>query len=442
MLDIFLKYLNKHELVDQKDHLLLAVSGGIDSVVMTQLFYKAGYQFAIAHCNFQLRGAESEEDQKFVEQLAKKYDCRLFVRRFETKEFCSKKGISVQMGARELRYSWFKELLRKNDYQKIAIAHNKNDIAETQLINLIRGTGLKGLTGIRTKTKHLIRPLLFASREDIEHYAKDQYITFREDSSNIDTKYHRNLIRQEIIPLMQKINPSILDTLIQESEIFDATYQVYKKEIDGTKKAITIKQTYPIELSIAKILSLRLSAPILYELLNQYDFSYSDTSDILNSLTSESGKQFYSDSHILLKDRTTLIIDKTEPESKDEVLDIFENTTSLNEPLRMTLNRQKYDPEISIPDNNFSVCLDYDKLQFPLKLRHWNQGDFFIPLGMKGRKKLSDFFIDNKINRLEKKKIWLLISGSDIVWLIGYQIDDRYKICGNTKNVLTIKVKN
>ena len=414
---------------------------GIDSVAMATLFHRAGLGFDIAHCNFQLRGQESDEDQAFVENLAVQYKSRLFIRKFPTREFCRNKGISVQMGARELRYNWFEELATAEGYDTIALAHNKNDLAETMLINLIRGTGLKGLTGIKPASGRIIRPMLFASREEIEDFVGQEDLAYREDSSNRDTKYHRNLIRLKIIPLMQKINPSLIETLYSESEIFNTAYQVYRNEVERIRKAVSEEYPDSIRFSISRIKALRLNPSVLYDLLAPYGFTFSDTKDIFRSLQGGSGKKFLSGDHVLIRDRNYLVIEKLIPEIVKKDYIIEEGIRKLHKPIHIVFTRTEYHAAFKIPKEKFRIALDYERLNFPLVLRHWKKGDYFIPLGMKGKKKLSDFFSDQKINLLEKKKIWLLLSGDQIVWIIGKQIHDHYKITPDTKSILLIEVK-
>jgi tRNA(Ile)-lysidine synthase len=442
MLNKFLSYINENQLFKSRQKILLAVSGGIDSTVMTDLFAKASVHFAIAHCNFKLRGKESDEDQLFVNELAEKHKAKFYSVEFNTTEYAQTEGISIQMAARDLRYYWFKMLAAQEGYDHIAVAHNRDDVAETMLINLIRGTGLKGLTGIKPVHEQLIRPLLFASRSEIEEYAAAEKIAYREDSSNNETKYYRNLIRNVIIPQMKKINPSLNETLTMEAEIFTSIYVHYKKELDQICKTITVENSEHLVLSIPKIQALRLTPPVLYDILTPFGFSYSDVTNIMNSLQTTPGKKFVSAKYILIKDRNTLLIEKISHNTENGQFEITSGINELSVPVSLSLHRFKMDNNFRMPGSPESVVFDCDKLSFPLTIRKWKEGDFFIPLGMKGRKKLSDFFIDRKVNMLKKKKVWLLLSGEDIIWIIGYQTDDRYKITPETKNVLQVSLKN
>lgn len=443
MLDDFLKYIQKKSLVNPAHKILLAVSGGIDSMTMAFLFHKAGFDFTIAHCNFRLRGDESENDRLFVKKYAAQIDKDFLTINFDTKQYSEKQNISIQMAARELRYNWFNELAEHYHFNCIAIAHNRDDIVETFMINLSRGTGLAGLTGLKPKRDRIIRPLLFASREEINLYSKNENILFREDSSNKDIKYQRNLIRHKITPLFKKLNPSFSDTIIRETEIFSSTLSIYQKGLESIINEITLKETSPNILSIPKILSLSLKPPVLFDILARYGFSYSDIVSIYRSLKRESGKSFYSATHILVKDRKTLLIERRKNENlTQQSIIIDENCIEISHPLKLKLEYSDYNRNNRIPKLKETVALDYNKLKYPLRLRTWREGDRFTPLGMKGTKKLSDFFIDRKINLLEKKNIWLLISDYEIVWIIGHQINDHYKVTNSTKKLLIISLKD
>ena len=442
MLERFISYIKSNNLAEKTDRILLTVSGGIDSVSMANLFHRAGYIFDIAHCNFKLRGRESDEDQKFVGNLASGFGCNFFCRDFNTTEYARLNNLSIQMAARDLRYQWFNELASENNYPRIAVAHNRNDIVETILLNLFRGTGLKGLTGIMPRRDRIIRPLLFAARNEIISWADKEKINYREDSSNSEIKYQRNLIRSEIVPLIERINPSFTETVIEEAEIFQTAYQLYGNEIENIRRAITIPDKHRTIFSIPKIISLRLTAPAVFDLISCYGFTYSDSKDLVNLLVAEPGRKLISDKFILLKDRNRIIIEKKPDEKTDDEYYINEDATSISKPIKLTFNRMIRGQDFQIPESSDIAVLDNNKLRYPLQLRHWKKGDYFIPLGLKGRKKLSDFFIDRKINTLDKEKIWLLVSENNIVWVAGYQIDDRYKVLPETENILQIELKN
>lgn len=442
MLEQFQQYIQEHYLARNDQKLLLAVSGGIDSMVMMHLFSDLGkFNFAIAHCNFQLRGNESDEDQVFIKTYAEKFNKEFFTVNFNTQQYAAENRISIQMAARELRYTWFNKIATENQFDRVAVAHNQDDIVETLIINLTRGTGTKGLSGIQPSDGLIIRPLLFASRKDIETYAKQRNINFREDSSNAEVKYKRNLIRHRILPLFQQLNPSIRETLAQETEIFAATWDIYKKEIETLKKkSLSCKDDRYI-LSIAKLVELKISPPLLFDMLSEFEFSYSVIKDIFNSLHAEAGRRFFSSRFVLLKDRDTLIIEEIDESSAEETYQIEEDMNELHFPFHISLHKFVRNDDFIWPKIASTASFDLDKLNFPLTLRHWQDGDFFYPLGLRGKKKLSDFFIDEKIDLLGKKRIWLLTSGNDIVWVVGYRIDDRYKIKPQTRNIFMLELK-
>jgi tRNA(Ile)-lysidine synthase len=436
-----IEFIEKHKLIAEDEKILLAVSGGIDSVAMTCLFQHMGIDYAIAHCNFQLRGTESDGDQAFVKNLATSFNKEFYTTNFNTSDYAVSKNISIQMAARELRYDWFEKISNENCFHKIAIAHNRDDVVETFLINLIRGTGLHGLTGIKPALGKVIRPLLCVSRAEIADFISTEKIEFREDSSNKDVKYQRNLIRHKIIPLFKELNPSFTDTIINETEIFASANNIYQTELEKIRKAIAVKENEQIVLSIPKILSLRLTVPLLYDLLKDYDFSYGVVNDIFNSIKSQPGKIFYSAEYLLLKNRKTLIIEAKKNATPEEAFSINEECIEIEYPVRLTFERVKYDISFILPRTRESVALDFTKLNFPLVIRRWRMGDYFYPLGMKGHKKLSDYFTNQKIDLFEKEKIWLLMSGEDIIWIIGWQIDDRYKVTDQTAEILLINFK-
>ncbi len=440
MLDKFLSYIAENKLLNNNHKVLLAVSGGIDSVVMMHLFRETSFSIHLAHCNFKLRSKESDEDEIFVLNMANKLKMKSHVKRFETIDYSKKNKLSVQMAARELRYEWFYEIAEKFNYDYIAVAHNRDDLVETFLINLSRGTGIKGLTGIKAKQNRIIRPLLFASRKEIEEYAKINKIKYREDSSNKKIKYQRNLIRHKIIPLFEKLNPSFSETIVRETAVLESTAKVYEQELQNINRAITV-QDKPIHvLSIQKILSLCLSPEILYDLLNNYGFSYSVIQDIHSSLGGDPGKLFYSENYVLLKDRKTLVVEAIQKTESKDSLDLVEGVTRIEHPLNLSFCKEIRKKEFKISVSRTSISLDLDLVRYPLQIRKWRKGDYFYPLGMKNKKKLSDFFTDRKINLLDKEKVWVLTSQNDIVWIVGHQIDDRYKVRPETANLLHISI--
>jgi tRNA(Ile)-lysidine synthase len=442
MLNRFIKNLVDYQLINKNERLLLTVSGGIDSVAMTYLFQSFDFDFAIAHCNFQLRGQESEDDQIFVSQLARNFNKVLHNKKFDTESYAREHNISIQMAARDLRYKWFHELAEEFKYDKIATAHNRDDVVETFLLNLTRGTGIRGLTGIKHLNGKIIRPMLYASRPEIVQYVKDHNITFREDSSNIEVKYKRNLLRHNIIPLFNSLNPSFTDTIIQESEIFRSVNGLYQSKLEEIKQEIIHKTDNKTIISISGFLDLELDVPVLFDIIRDFGFNYSDVKDIFHSIHGQSGKKFYSENYILIRDRDSFIIELKDSEISDNTFTILNENCIIVFPIKLKFEILQNVKGFQIPKLQKIIALDYDTLRFPLTLRHWQKGDYFHPLGTKGRKKLSDYFVDKKIPVTDKNKIWILTSEDDIVWIVGYQIDDKNKVNDHTNNILLVSLND
>ena len=425
----FLHYIHEHKLFDTKSKILLAISGGIDSVCLADLLIRSGYNVEFAHCNFKLREKESDQDEIFVSDLANKNKIPFHHISFDTNHYALSNKLSIQMAARELRYEWFEKVRREISADYIAIAHNQNDNIETFFINLINGTGLKGLRAIQNKNNFIVRPLMFASRNQIGEYVKSKSLNFREDSSNKSKKYQRNKVRHDLIPLLKQINPSIENTIADEIEIIKNTYSIFKEQVDRVVKEISCQTDDGIKISKNKLIKLEPIDTYLYEILNVFGFT--DPKSIKNSILSNPGKQFFSKSHRLLIDREFVFIKKIEDDFFNDIL-INECTLILNSPINISFKISSNDQMDKIKDTAY---FDYEKLFFPLVIRKWKSGDKFIPSGMKGFKKLSDFFIDSKINRLLKEKTLLLCSNDDIIWVIGHRIDERYKATSKTKKM-------
>ena len=432
-------FIDSNKLCNKSDKILLGISGGIDSICMFHLFRQLEFSIGIAHCNFQLRDDESEQDEIFVRNLANEYDIPFFSTRFETKEIAESEGISIQMAARDLRYDWFEEIRSKYDYNYIAIAHNRDDVIETFLINLTRGSGIKGFTGIKSKSEKIIRPLLFASRNEIEEYLDKNNFENREDSSNSSIKYSRNLIRHKIIPLFEKINSRFRETIIENISRLKDTESIYIDNINKTRKLIVREENQRILLNLEKLKQLNPLSNFLYEILNPFGFSSSQVTDIIESLDGISGKQFFSLTHRLIKDRNDLIIEEISLiNEKYYYIDI--DTYSIESPVKLNISKFELNNDFEIIKSNKIGLFDLDKIEFPLVLRKWKKGDYFMPLGMKNLKKISDFFIDNKLSIPEKENAWILESGNKIIWIVSLRIDERFKITDKTKNILKIEV--
>ncbi len=443
MLQKFINYFQRLRLFNpETDKILLAVSGGMDSVVLADLFHRAGCLFGIAHCNFQLRGEESEMDAHFVEQMASRMNCECYVERFNTDEYAKQHGVSVQMAARDLRYKWFDQLLSEKGYNWLATGHHLDDQIETFFINLLRGTGITGLHGILPMQNNVIRPLMFSNRKEIENYINDNQLKFRIDKSNLSVKYQRNKIRLKLIPVLAEIIPDYQRAINETIERIKNSEIIYRKEIDTIRKKVSKAESdNTIKLSIPSLKKLSPLNTWLFELLSPYGFNYQAVNDIVRSFDAISGKTFYSKTHRLVKDRDVLIITPDEVNNLNATYMVHREVASLSEPFMLHMEVISDPGNYEIETATSVACLDYDKLTFPLMLRRWREGDAFHPLGMSGRKKISDFFIDNKISLPEKEDAWLLISGNDIVWLIGHRIDERFKITFNTKNIYRLEIR-
>jgi len=421
-------FITEKSLFKREDKLILGISGGADSVCLMHVLLALGCSFELAHCNFNLRGEESDADENFVKELAKGHQLKIHVKQFDTLAYAAKNKISTQMAARDLRYAWFGKLLIKSSAKYLAIAHHANDDVETFFINLVRGSGLKGFLGIKEKNNAIVRPLLSVSRLEIEQYLKERNLVFREDSSNTSVKYLRNKIRHELMPLLAEMNPSIQQTVKDEMKILEGVSKIYASKVEEVRKDLTQEKNGIVQFEISALLALNPLHNYLYELLAPYGFYTVEA--ISKALQGQSGKQFFSATHQLVVDRENIFISLLNIEN--EVFEITKKTTSLVHPLEIKF---KVTSDKTIIYDNDIAQLDVEKLKFPLTLRKWKQGDKFMPLGMKKFKKLSDFFIDNKFSIIDKQEQWLLCSDVDIVWLVGCRIDERYKLETNTKKV-------
>jgi tRNA(Ile)-lysidine synthase len=459
MLDSFLSYIQKEKLFQSTEKILLTVSGGVDSIAMCELFNKAKINFAIAHCNFQLRDKESDGDELFVQQLAKKYNVSFFCKRFNTATYANKKKISIQMAARELRYEWFEEIRKNGKINYIATAHHQDDSIETFFTNIVRGTGISGLHGILQKQGNIIRPLLFTNKIEIEQFVKENKLKYREDSSNASDKYMRNKIRHHIIPVLKELNPSLESSINNGIEHLRDVEIIYKNDIESKRSKIVKKEKDTIVISIKHLQKLNPLSTYLYEFLKPYGFNSSITHEIIDALDGESGKQFFSSTHRLIKDREFLIILKRikNRESRQKIQDTRHKTQDARKAAQVTKNVVKkamkeilldtiklkfsivkYQSEI--PKASSIACLDFDKLEFPLELRKWQHGDIFYPLGLKGKKKMSDYFIDKKVSLNQKENTWLLTSNGNIVWVIGQRLDERFKVTDKTLKIYFVEL--
>jgi len=442
MLQKFQNFVEENNLFNVNSKILLAVSGGIDSMVMLDLFNKAGYHFSIAHCNFKIRGEEADQDAYFVQQQAVRLGCEYHEKSFETLKFARSHSISVQMAARDLRYQWFEELLSEYAYDAYASAHHQDDLVETFLINLSRSTGIAGLSGMKPKIGNRIRPLLFTNSTEIEAYKNANHILFREDSSNQDQKYLRNQMRHQIIPLFKEINPAFSENLVETMEYLKSIEFIYHDFINEARsKCILDQDENTCKISIEQLTSMDYPEACLFEFLQPYNFNKDVVRDVFSALKGSSGKIFISHSHRLLHDRKYLIVEpKVSKDNSSFQYYIEEKTKAIEQPVRLEFKKREY-KRIKIDPSPLIAHLDIEKLSFPLVIRKWKEGDYFYPLGMEGKKKISDFLIDIKIPVFDKERIWLLCSEEQVVWVIGLRIDDRFKITTETQSVFRAEVK-
>src|ERR1035437_9805386 len=439
MLNQFKEFILKEKLFKENDKILLTVSGGVDSIVMCDLFHKAGFSFGIAHCNFKLRGKESDEDEKFVKSLAEKYGVPFQKKLFNTKSYSEKKKISIQMSARDLRYAWLKKIAKEKKYNCIATAHHLDDSIETFFINILRGTGIAGLHGVPVVQGNIIRPLLFANKKTIREYAEAEKLFWREDSSNFTDKYLRNNIRHHLIPSLKKLNAGFEKTITKELSYFKEAGAIFKKFIDEKKKEIVVEEGKNILFNIKKLKDSGHAETILHELLRAYDFTPETTELIAQRMYTTAGKKFLSPTYRLIKDRNFLILTPKNSNVKEKKGLLKKNEGEFKNE-NLFLKTEVISGNLSaVKDKRSSVAyLDHSVLTFPLQIRKWEQGDFFHPLGMNGKKKLSDFFIDQKIPISEKETTYVLESNGKKAWGINHRIDDRFKVTRDTKKIFRI----
>ncbi len=439
MLPELKNYIAAESLFSATDRLVLAVSGGCDSMVMLDLFRQLEYDFVVAHCNFKLRGAESDGDEVFMHDYCGEHGIELHVKSFDTREFALQEGISIEMAARELRYQWFYELLDSLGYDYLLTAHHQDDLVETLLINFSRGTGIRGLTGIHPKRARLVRPLLFAAREELTAYSTGENVPFRNDSSNQEFVHHRNLIRHKILPLLEEINPAFKANAAKTAVILKETEKIYQAKVDEELKQLVSRDGRSLKLDLAYLQQSPFAETLLFEVLHPFGFNSDQVKEIGLALSAEAGKAFYSETHRMVKDREVFILT---PKSSGQLNRFYIEVDCLEitEPLNLQLERLTRDSQFQYSKSETVADLDFDLLEFPLVLKKWEQGEYFQPLGMSGFKKLSDFFVDEKFSIPEKENCWILYSAGKVVWIVGHRIDNRFKIADNTQTVLRITV--
>jgi len=438
MLKALQQFNKKHALFKtDTDKVLLAVSGGVDSMVMLHLMASTGVDIGVAHCNFQLRGDSSDADEQMVLAYCYQHNLQIFKKSFDTKAYAKEKKISIEMAARELRYHWFAELSNTHQYTKIATAHHTGDALETTIYNLCKGTSITGLQGIKPKREDIIRPLLFATRQMIENYAREHAISWRTDESNLESLYSRNMIRNKVVPLLKKINPSLENTSIYTLERLRATASLVDDTVRDLYERAVEQVNNGIKINIHELRQAKYSLLLLSEILNRYDFNYQQVKQIDACLNSIPGKIFYSRQYQLTVDREWLFLNRKDTQVMQHY-EISDTTSRLDMQTGSLLFKKYNRQQFAVNTHKNVASVDLEKIQFPIVVRPWEQGDKFKPLGMQGRKKVSDFLIDQKIPLNLKNEIYLLESKKQVVWLINQRLDERFKITDNTRTILEI----
>ena len=459
MLEQFQAYINRYHLIAESDRLILALSGGIDSMVLADLLLKTKADFVVAHCNFHLRGEESDGDERFVREYAEKSGIQCYVKHFDTEQYAAEQGVSIEMAARDLRYAWFEELRQQLGYDKIAVAHHADDQAETFFINLLRGAGLRGLKGMQPRNGVIIRPLLWASREQIRQYAVENQIAWREDHTNAESVYLRNKIRNQLLPVFDELHPEARQGLYKSLEHLSSENQLYREllkeklsqivdEQDAVSviarrndEAIQINKSFHVSLDCFAALAMTQREQLLFEWLRQYDFNTDQCHFIFDAMETGVGNKYYSPTHQLVIGRNELQLSEIKSVSNEEI-QIKVGEEEINSPIHLHFFQVERTADFNIDKSSEVAQLDADKIQFPLTLRHWRHGDRFHPLGMKGSKLLSDFFVDQKFTEAQKANVFLLVSAdNEILWVVGYRIDDRFKVTPETKSILLCETK-
>jgi len=434
----FMEFVNKHHLFDKQDKILAAVSGGVDSVVLCELLSRNGFHFEIAHVNFKLRGKDADEDEALVLRLAEVYHIKAHVTAFSTENYAKQHKISIEMAARELRYNWFDELQETYNFDKIALAHHLGDHLETILLNLTKGAAFRGLHGILPLNRKLVRPLLFATKRQILDYAKKMKLEYREDSTNSDVHFQRNLIRKKVVPLLKKINPSVEKTIFQNAQLINDYEAIIDREFNRMRKKIIHSVEKAIFIDCKSLVKYPSSNLFLYEELNPFGFSKDQISAVLKAANASPGIKFESVSHVIFKDRDFFIVkEKTDTTKEVYLIDknkgsIVTNMGTFSYKIQSTLPMED---DLKNPDHAY---LEFEKLTFPLVMRTWRKGDYFFPFGLKGRKKISDFLNDKKISVDKKTDYLVLSSGEDIVWIPPFTIDQRYAVNIRSEKILSV----
>ncbi len=437
---LFKTYIKSQNLFEKKDKILVAISGGCDSVALSYLLKKMNFKFSLAHCNFNLRGKDSDKDEQFVKNIASKQNLKIYIESFDTISFAKQNNYSIEEAARILRYKWFEELRRKYSYDYIATAHHLNDRIETFFINIIAGTGIKGIRSIKAKNNKIVRPLLFAKRTDIEKWCILNKIEFRTDKSNSDIKFIRNKIRHEIFPRYKEINPAFERTMAKNFDVFSDIEKIYNQYIEDSFKSIVSKRKDLIYINIQLLMNEVAPKTVLFEIINKFGYNASQSDSIFKNIDLiQTGKVFHSKNYRLIKDRKNLILKKN-IKKYDNIFYVYENHEKIQNPISLSFKILSMSDNFENLKDKDVAYFDADKVVFPIVIRTKRDADIFYPFGMKGKKLVSNYFTDIKLNLFEKEETFLLISNKEIMWIIGYRTDDRYKITGETKRVLIVKL--
>ena len=430
------RFIQRHGLLTGKRLVLVGLSGGADSVALLGVLVRLGYPCRALHCNFHLRGDESDRDEVFARQFADSLGVPFLKVDFDTRGYAAIHQESIEMAARSLRYRWFEEQRQAFNAEAIAVAHHRDDSVETLLMNLLRGSGIRGLGGIRPRNGQVVRPLLAVSRAEIEEWLQTQGWDYVTDSSNLSDAYTRNFIRLRVLPLLEQLNPAARETIARSAAHLSAAEQLYAYTVEEARKAVFVTAD---SLSIEALMRYPSPETLLYEWLRPLGFSRIVVGELFESLTGLSGKQFYSATHQVLKDRDRLYIAPLQEPSAWQPIEIPVATGELTQPLRLSFQLMERTSDFQLERASDTAYFDAEKLPGRLTLRLPQTGDWFVPFGMRGRKKLSDFFADQKMNRWEKLRQPLLCAGESIVWVVGRRTDDRFRVGEETKMIFSVK---
>lgn len=429
------KYIDEQDLLKPDSTVIVGTSGGADSMALLDILRRLNYTCIAAHCNFHLRGSESNRDAAFVRNWCEQHKIEVTFTDFDTHKYAREHKVSIEMAARELRYRWFEAIREKYSAQAIAVAHHRDDSIETVLLNLIRGTGIKGLTGISPKNGYIVRPLLVVSHEEIRDYLRERDIPFVFDSTNADDAFLRNAIRLKIMPALETLNPAVKEAIQRTSYHLSETEKVYQHSLEQWTKDIFIDNKIAIE-PMKKSPSPR---SLLFHILSPLGFSPSDIEDVFESINAQPGKIFYANTgYRLTRDRDYFLLDKVQPQTSESVFYIDADCIEMTHPIHLKI--EKISSDNAIVKDKSILYLDMDTISFPLVLRRWKPGDWFVPFGMNGRKKLSDYFTDRKFSVSDKENVWILVSGDDIVWIVGERSDNRFRVADTTRKMLVMHI--